>query len=161
MAQKLAELDFEGRGLHLRDELSVAARLRLDPAVAPAKAHLVEVALEVFRAEVVIDAEHGAVEDAAERLDGVGVDVAADVFLCRVIDRLMEARDAAREPAAALPRQRRAQARDFGRAGPGPHRARPDRRHRGGAARHAKPRRSAPGACHSCCARCADLQRRL
>jgi hypothetical protein len=49
--------------------------------VAPAEAHLIEIALQVLRAEVVIHAEHGAMENAAERLDRVGVDVPAYVFL--------------------------------------------------------------------------------
>lgn len=87
--RRIAQLASHGVAHELGELHLEVRRLRFDPTVAPAETHLVEIPLEMFRTEVAIDAEHGAVEDAAERFDRVGVDVAAGVFLGRVIDRLV------------------------------------------------------------------------
>ena len=62
----------------------------LDGAGVVAEVELADVALEVLRADVLVDASDAALEDAVIVLDGVGVpEAAAHVFLDRVIDRAM------------------------------------------------------------------------
>ena len=54
-----------------------------------AEVELREVAMQMWLAAVLVDAEHAALEEAEGALDGVGVDVAAGVLPASVVNRLV------------------------------------------------------------------------
>ena len=57
-------------------------------AVIVAERKFVDVVLEVFAADRMVSAADAALHLAPKALDGVGVDIAANVLLCAVIDNL-------------------------------------------------------------------------
>jgi len=110
----LATSRFVGEALALgsRDAASSALFVvdaELSPVV-PAEIELREVTVEVLGVHLLVDADHAALEDREEAFDGVGVDIAPDVFLLGVNDdlvagslgRVLEAHGTVRDQARAL-----------------------------------------------------------